>query len=750
MTFRRALFSTTGLAAAFAASSFTLAAPTAVLAQDASDNSDVIVVSARRREESLQETPVSVTAIGGDALANVGAQDITALSETVPNITLETSRGTNTTLTAFIRGVGQQDPVAGFEGGVGIYLDDVYLNRPQAAVLDIYDLERIEVLRGPQGTLYGRNTIGGAVKYVTKRIGDEPEFTLRGSYGSFNQTDLVFTAALPINDVVAFGASVASLRRDGFGTNLATGDENYDKDVLAGRASLELTPSDNLFIKISGDIVNDDSSPRQGRRLTDPQPTGIYDTQAGILLEGPLNESTVDASGVQGRIEWNVNDAVTLTSITAWRQDESKAPIDFDSLEAPTFDVPAIYENEQFSQELQLTYESDRLSGVAGFYYLDANAFNGFDVILSGLGVAILTEGDVDTETWAVFGEFTYDLTDSLSLSVGGRYTSDERTAAIRRETFLGFPSPFFGNSGAISLSPPVLDGNGNEVVPNFNGNRTDDNFDPRIILAWQATDDINLYASYSEGFKGGGFDPRGDYSNPVVRDGFEPETVQSYELGAKTTWADGKIIANTAIFYNDYKDVQIPGSEAFDSDNDGVDDSFIGTVTNAGAAEIYGVEFEGTAFVTDELTLFGTVGYVSAEYEEFLVNGVDISSTTDVQNTPDWTASITGDYTAPVRFAGEDGDLSLIVTGAYRGATQQFETPIPLLDQEGYWLVNASVVWNSEDGRLQIGVHGKNLAEEEYITSGYNFPTLGPPNGSILAFYGNPRTITGTVQVKF
>ncbi|MEL6363853.1 MAG: TonB-dependent receptor [Pseudomonadota bacterium] len=745
-TFRKALFSTSGLAAALAASSFGVALPTAAGAQDAND--DVIVVSARRREESLQETPVSVSAISGDALLNVGAQDITALSEIVPNITLEVSRGTNTTLTAFIRGVGQQDPVAGFEGGVGIYLDDVYLNRPQAAVLDIYDVERIEVLRGPQGTLYGRNTIGGAVKYVTKRIGDEPEFALRGSYGSFNQQDLVFTAALPINDVVAFGASVASLQRDGFGVNLATGDENYDKDVLAGRISLELTPSDNLFIKISGDVVNDDSSPRQGFRLTDPQPTDIFDTRAGILLEGPLNEATVDASGVQGRIEWNLSDQITLTSITAYRQDESKAPIDFDSLEDPFFDVPAIYENEQFSQELQFTYESDRLSGVAGFYYLDANAFNGFDVILTS--VAILTEGDVDTETWAIFGEFTYDLTDALSLTVGGRYTSDERTAAIRRETFLGAPSPFFGNDLAVSLTTPVLDANNNEVVPNFNGNRTDTNFDPRIILAWRATDDVNLYASYSEGFKGGGFDPRGNFANPVVRDGFAPETVQSYEIGVKSTLADGKVVANTAVFYNDYKDVQIPGSEAFDSDGDGTDDSFIGTVTNAGAAEIYGVEFEGTAFVTDELTLFGTLGYISAEYTEFLVNGVDQSDNFDVQNTPDWTASITGDYTTPVPFAGRDGDLSVIVTGAYRGETQQFETPIPVLDQEGFWLLNASLVWNSEDGGLQIGVHGRNLADEEYIVSGYNFPTLGPPNGSVLAFYGNPRTITGTVQVRF
>jgi len=716
-----------------------LAASAPAAAQDEKD--DVIVVSARRRDESLQDVPVAVTAFSGDALENIGAQDITLLSQFTPNVTFEVSRGTNTTLTAFIRGVGQQDPVAGFEQGVGLYLDDVYLNRPQAAVLDIYDLERIEVLRGPQGTLYGRNTIGGAIKYVTKRLSGEPSLTVRGSYGSFNQTDLVVTAEMPVNDKIAFGGSVASLQRDGFGDNLLTGQQNYDKNVVAGRLSMELTPTDDLFIRISGDVINDDSSPRQGDRLTAPFNGDDFDTRAGITQLGPIAEATVDASGVQGRIEYDLNEAISFTSITAWRQDESKAPIDFDSLPGNTFDVPAIYENEQFSQELQMNYTSDRLNGVLGFYYLDANAFNGFDVVLSAFGISSFTLGDVDTETWALFGEFTYDLTDALSLSFGGRYTEDQRDARIIRATFLGPSSPFF-LPGGLPASTPA-----------FEGSRTDTNFDPRVILAWQATPDVNLYASYSQGFKGGGFDPRGDFSNPEVQDGFEPEEVESFEIGVKSTLAGGRIIANTALFYNDYTNVQIPGSEAVDTDGDGVDDNFVGTVTNAGAAEIYGVEFEGTAFVTEELTLFGNVGYLNAEYTEFVgAGGVDVSDTTDVQNAPDWTASITADYTKPLSLYGRPGDISLIASGAFRSETQQFEFAIPLLDQEAFWLFDSSLVWNSEDGRLQVAVHGKNLFDERYIVSGYNFPTLGGPNGegSILAFYGNPRTVTGTIQVRF
>jgi iron complex outermembrane receptor protein len=173
-------------------------AAAAPAAASTADEGNGIVVTARRREETLKDVPIAVTAYSAAALDRAGATDITDIEHTTPNITLQASRATNSTLTAFIRGVGQQDPVAGFEQGVGIYLDDVYLNRPQAAVLDIYDVERIEVLRGPQGTLYGRNTVGGAVKYVTKKLADVATVSARATYGSFNQADGVLSASTPV------------------------------------------------------------------------------------------------------------------------------------------------------------------------------------------------------------------------------------------------------------------------------------------------------------------------------------------------------------------------------------------------------------------------------------------------------------------------------------------------------------------------------------------------------------------------
>jgi len=719
------------------------------LAQEAVVEDDAIVVTARRREETLQDVPIAVTAYSSDQLEAAGAQDITAISQTTPNVTLENSRATNSTLTAFIRGVGQQDPIAGFEQGVGIYLDDVYLNRPQGAVLDIYDLERIEVLRGPQGTLYGRNTIGGAVKYVTRRIdSDDPTLRARVTFGSFDQMDAVISGSAPLGDTFRVSAAVAGLTRGGFGSNLTTGDDNYDKDVFAARVSAEWEPVSDLLVRLSADRIEDNSSPRQGHRFFPSAISGAsplaneFDTEAGITALSPIRRNRVEGTGAQLMVDWSIADDWTLRSITAHREDESLAPIDFDSTAAPTIDAPAIYTNEQFSQELQLIYEGERLTFVGGAYYLDANAFNAFDVLFTA--ATSFTLGDVDTKTWAVFGEATWDFSDAWSLTVGGRYTEDERSMHVQRNTYLGVNSPFFGNSAAVNITAPVIVG-GVQVVPNFTGSRTDEAFTPRAILAWEPNPDLNLYASYSQGFKGGGFDPRGNFANANVRAGYLPEFVDSYELGAKTTLFGGRVRINSDVFFADYTDVQIPGSVNVP----GPPVSFVGTVTNAGAAEIYGVEFEGVARFTDALSGALSFGYIQAEYTEFVVGGVDVANQRDVQNTPDWTGSASLTYAVPLTIGATPGQIAFTGAGAYRGDTQQFELAIPLLDQPEYWLYDASINWTSDNDRWRVGLYGRNLSDERYITSGYNFPGAATDN-SVLAFYGNPRTVTAAVEVRF
>ena len=729
----------------------------------ASNVIEELIVTARRRDETLQDVPIAITAFTGEQLDRIGADTLIAVGQSTPNMTLEVSRGTNTTITAFIRGVGQQDPVAGFEAGVGLYVDDVYLNRPQAAVLDIYDVDRIEVLRGPQGTLYGRNTIGGAIKYVTKGLSDEPAAKVRASYGTANQIDLVLTGSTPLSDNFRIGGSIAWLTRDGFGDNLnLPGVENYNKDVLGGRFSMEWDVTDSFDLRLSGDYVKDESDPKQGHRLTVGAVSGapvlgdVFDTRSGLNSPG----QEVEASGVALTANWALSDTFTLRNILSYRQDDTTTPIDFDSLPVVDLDVPAIYENEQLSEELQLIYESDRVSGVAGFYWLDANAFNTFDVILGQLGAVIgvpgfnaNTFGDVDTKSWAAYADFSFDVSDAVSLSVGGRYTVDERTSRVLRTNYAGGASPALGGAGV-----PIA------VTSDFLGSREFKEFTPRVSVNWKPNDGQNLYLTYSEGFKGGSFDPRGQTSLAPDVDGdgtvsdeeifdfmaFDPEFVDSYEIGLKSSWLDGRVNTSVAVFFADYTDVQIPGSFGYDSTGDGLNDTFVGVTSNAGDADMTGIEFEGTALLSDMFTLGWAIGYLDAEFNEFIdAFGVNVANERVFQNTPELTASATLTYQNSMDLFGKSGTFFAIGSGSYRDDASQFEFPTAELDQPAFTLWDLSLVWEDDDGQWRVGLHGKNLGDEEYKVAGYYFPALGL-EGSVTAFYGNPLTIMGTAEYRF
>ncbi|WP_308909743.1 TonB-dependent receptor [Pseudokordiimonas caeni] len=738
-----------------------LATSAPVLAQDAGAEErlslEEIVVTARRREESLQDVPVAVTAFSSEALELRGATDISDIAQIAPSVTIEPSRATNSTLTAFIRGVGQQDPLAGFEQGVALYIDDVYLARPQAALLDIYDVERIEVLRGPQGTLYGRNAVGGAIKYVTKRLDDEFSGSVRASYGSYNQADVIAKVSAPLGDKVRFGGAVASLNRDGFGENLTTGKDNYNKQVFAARASLEFLPSEDLFIRIAADYTDDDSNPVAGHRVNPAVVSGeavmqdVYDTTAGAATNastaGIDGNNEVHAKGVNGMIEWTASENVTFKSITSYREDYTESVIDFDSLPVDDMDAPVVYDNEQFSQEFQLLYTGEKLNGVLGFYYLDATASNDFDVVLGqtgrvvyGLPLTAYTGGTVDTKAWSLFADVSYDITEAASISVGGRYTTDKRSADVYRANYFGVGSPFLGNSSAVLIA----------ATSDFEAERTFHDFSPRFAVNYDLSDEATAYASYSRGFKAGSFDPRGaNFASPEVASGFEPEHLDSFELGLKSTWWDGRARTNIALFSSKYKDMQIPGSLPIDSNNDGVNDGFVGTVTNAGRATIKGIEFEGEFLLTENFTLQTTLNILDAKIKEWIVNDVNVADQRKVQNTPEFMSHVGLNYLIPLA----SGAVNLNANWSHKGKIQQFETAAPEIDQKAYDIFNASIVWTSEDARWNVGLHARNLFDERYKTAGYTFgapyAALGLEN-NVTAFYGPPRTVTATVGVKF
>ncbi|MEO5938026.1 MAG: TonB-dependent receptor [Sphingomonas sp.] len=757
-------------------------APAAPEAQDDSGTGD-IVITARRRSETLLNVPIAVTAFTADRLDKIGAVDLTDLQNTTPNTTIKDARGTNSTLAAFIRGVGQQDPVPGFEAGIGIYLDDVYLNRPQAAVLDIYDVERIEILRGPQGTLYGRNTIGGAIKYVTKRLSDDFSASVRGTYGSYNQADGIVSLSAPIGSMLRVGVSGARLTRGGFGRNLNLGIDNYNKNIWAGRGTIEFeTPDGGLFVRITGDYTHDKSAPRSGHRLFAGQLTGspvlanVFDTNAGLNFP----KQDIQAGGLSMAATAKLGGGFTLRSISAWRKDRSFTPIDFDSTPSVDVDVPGLYRNEQTSQEFQLLYSSDKLNGLIGFYYLGAKAATGFDVLLntSTANLNAYTAGDVRTETSSVFADFTYDFTPQFSLSLGGRYTWDQRKSFVYKATFLG--GPLFGATSEFGGNPTLNLG----ASSNFRGEANFKRFTPRASLAFKPNSNHLFYLSYSEGFKGGGFDPRGSGTSAPISNAaagrtyqdiynylaFRPEVVKSYEIGWKGSAFDKRLTWALDGFYSDYSNVQIPGSIACTI---GGIASFCGITTNAAKAQIKGIELETTAVLArgfagagSNVSFSGTLGYIEPKYKNYIgPTGTDVSAFRQFQNTPKWTVSGTLAGNLPVG----PGSVNASTTVSYRSTTHQFEVVSPFLDQPGYTLWDANLTYSfGSKGQYSIGVHAKNLTDVRYKIGGYQYlvanlatgaitftptggvtPSLGK-EGIATAFYGNPRQVFGTFSLKF
>jgi iron complex outermembrane receptor protein len=713
---------------------------TMALAQDAAPQdgaSDLgeVVVTARRRDEALKDVPISVSALGEERLEQTGVADITALQQQTPNATVQVARGSNSTLISFIRGIGQQDPLWGFEPGVGLYVDDVYIARPQGAVLDVYDVSRIEVLRGPQGSLYGRNTVGGAVKYVTSRLSDEPELTLRGSYGSYNQIDLLASGSVPLADNFRIGAAIASYQRDGFGSNLNTGAEHYNKDVLAGRVSAEWEPQEGVQLRLAYDRTEDNSNPRHGHRevagvgVGAGIPDSVYDTYAGLG-----DDNSVVNQGLSATVQIDLNDAWTFKSITAWREGDTDTVIDFDNTPAPTLDIPAYYSDDQLTQEFQFLFDYERIQGVMGFFYLDGHAEGAFDTIAGNLGLVIGTAGYVNTTSYAFFGDVNLDLTDRLHLGLGVRYTLDEKTGSVFRANYAGATrSPLLGGTARN----PTL------VRTNYVRSKDFDQFTPKVSLSYDLTDDLTTYASYSRGFKSGGFDMRGDaILTPNTVNGYNPETVDSYEIGLKG--ALSRFSFSSSIFYNEYNDqqvtTQVPAVGGIAS-----------FVDNVGSSTFYGAEFEGRLQILDSLSANFAVGYLHSDFEEFLrynlttMSYEDISDQVVLQNAPEWTGYLGLTWLGNV--AG--GELAVTPSVSYRGDYSQFEFPNPILDQQAYTLVDLSVVWTDPSDRWTLGLYGKNLTDEEYKVGAYNFAGAAF-NNSLIAYYGPPQTVTATVQFKF
>ena len=687
---------------------------------------DEVVVTARRREERLQDVPVAVTALSSEALENLQASDIGALQGAVPNLTLHEGDAANAVV--YLRGVGQVDSLAFADPGVGVYVDDVYLGRAQGAFLSVYDVDRIEVLRGPQGTLYGRNTIGGAVKFVSTPLSADWGGRAEASVGDYGLLEARISAGGALNDDATLlgKAAVSVSRRDGYSDNAFTGSDDGDKDQIAGRVSLEYRPADALSFRLNVDASRD--RPDTSRTPARATPVfGLYpDTMSDpFKVDADFNDlNRLDTFGAALTADWAVSDLWSFKSVTAWRSMDYASHLDLDATPLALFGVYVDENQHQFSQEFQLTYAGERLNAVAGVFYFDET-----DLTYSGLlgPVISLVTGSINDQhnrSWAAYGQATYDLSERLSLTAGLRYTFEDKDFR-RTQTFYG---PL--------TEPPARDDPG-LLVTDIDTSESWDSWSPKLGLDYAVSDDVMAYVSVSRGFKSGGFDGRANDASGAAP--YDPETLWAYEAGVKSTLMDRRLTANMAVFWNDYTDLQL---SSFSADGGG---GFIALFTNAGAATIRGAELELIARPIPELTLNATVGYLDARYDDYIgPGGVDISDQRHLVNAPEWSARLGGVYVADL---GVNGSLTLGADASYRSKVYPTVSSSEVLAQDGYTLVDAFVRWSDRDDRLFLQLGGQNLTDERHIEQGFD---LSDSLGYQLAYLGAPRTVRLTAGFKF
>ena len=699
---------------------------------------DAVTVTARKREETLQDVPVAVTAFTPETLDKLNIEDLSDLDSQVPNLTIYAARGSTSTITAYIRGVGQADPLWGVDPGVGIYLDDVYIARPQGALLDVFDVGRIEVLRGPQGTLYGKNTIGGAIKYISRGLPKEMEGFASITVGNYNQLDAKAALGGPIGGAdsgLRGRVSVASMNRDGFGENTFTGQDVSDKEINAARFQLGAYAGDDFDVQFAVDWMDDQSGVRGAKMLARnplapayPPTDDRYDIRSGMK-----NINDTEMKGASATVNWRASEDWAFKYVIAKRESDTETNIDFDTTPLTLVDVRAFYNDSQVSQELQANFDGGgRARGVMGLFWFNGDAggqvLNHFynPLLATSLTNPLFgdTQGYVNTKSIAVYADWTFDLTDRLKLDVGARYTDEDKHAVALNRFY-------------TDLSYSTSWG----TAANFDKTVNFKNVSPKVSLDYQITPDIMVYGLASRGFKSGGYNIRANTTS-VPRSGepFDDEKVDSYEIGSKMSFLDQRMFLNLAYFYNKYEDIQLSVFTSYTLPNGS--QSFFGDFTNAGKGTVQGLEVEYQFLPTQNWLISGNLAWLDAQYDEFITAGVNVADAQEFTNAPEFSGALNVEYRTDL---ANGGNLSARVGYSYQSEVWPTTDLSPAIRQDGYGLVNAGVIWQANEA-WTFSLQGTNLADEEYRTTGYNIAAYGVLTG----FYGPPRQYTLTARYNF
>jgi iron complex outermembrane receptor protein len=814
-------------------------APAAVSSNAEPTTITEVVVTAQKRSENIQRVPIAITAFTASALKDKQITDVSGLTRLTPNVNLDTSSGfggSNQVLSASIRGIGQDDFAINLDPGVGVYVDGIYYARTTGANVNMLDVDRLEILKGPQGTLFGRNTIGGAISVVTRTPGDQYTANAQVTVGSFNREDFQATADIPlIGDTLLSTLTFSSLNRDGYqkripypasgyvtdavGSFGGAGNDTYDtqggqgQDTLRAKVLWKAAP--NLKITTTADWTHVDESSTAESLLQAYTGagalSGIYNgcvagapgflgpgttavcgprgpglTAAGTTVANPALEGSnrlfwgpqyitknidttyatgpdfdhMDNYGLSLTADWTISPTMEVKSITGYRRLNWDVALDTDGSPIDINQDAQKQAQHQFSEELQLNGSlfEGKLNYTSGLYYFNESGDEHDFVTLSGGILQVNGVDTIDTSSYAAYVHTDYAVTSKLKIIAGARYSVDHKTLREDQYDANGFFPKLYGcypltaavlASAACTAAPTGLPGGGFPVpsnpelfTPDVTNSRDFYVFTPTLGLQYQFTPTIMGYATYSKGYKDGGWTTRLTNYEQVLPS-FGPEKSQTYEAGVKSEWFHRTVQVDLTGFYTDYNGIQLNFQEGLSP-----------TIQNAGDALIRGAEAEGRWIIGHGFSIASTVGYTDAEYT-YLEPGLNGTNTciqpdspcitlgSKLPKTPKWKASISPvyDYSLPnsakLRFGLDYTHTSVIYNDAFNTS---------LLKRPDTDNLNAAITYMAPDDKYELVVGGTNITDQRFLVTGNE----DAASGLIYGTYNPPAEWYVTVRGKF
>ncbi|MDH3513002.1 MAG: TonB-dependent receptor [Gammaproteobacteria bacterium] len=688
-----------------------------------------IVVTAAKRQESLQEVNMAVTAVTGLTLERRQIDTIEDIQMVVPSM----SAGNDFAFAKlFIRGIGLNSSFAGVDPSVALHVDGAVISSSYAQLGAFFDLERVEVLRGPQGTLYGKNATGGSVNLVSRKPTEEFGGYGRLTLGNYDLMRLEGAVGGQISDNVLGRIAFKSTDRNGYGTNILTGNDIDDANKQAFRGHLQFDTGSNSDVLLTAEWQREDDA-GMGIKLIETlnalNPVGFPNPPVGEGGFAPGrrdtssekdNENKRESLSFTGTWNWQINDTWRLQSITNWRDTDILLVQDLDNSSNVNATIQSNFTNsEQLSQELQLQFETDRMNGLIALYYFDEAFKNnnniGFALPSDGRTTNVLLTGDIDVETVAVFAHMSYNVSDTFSINVGGRFAEEDRGG---------------DNTFPLFFIP---------LERSFSDSESFSEFKPSVGFEWKPRDGMLAYFTYSEGFKGGGF--QSGQLIPILR----PELVDNYEVGLKGTYAGGRLLLNLAGFVYEVTDMQL------DRTVPNAGGGFSSIFENAAEAEGRGIEIEASLLATENFRIDGNISILDTEFVNYVTNNpidgaaapaVDLAGN-KLRQAPEFSGYIRGEYEHNLAGGGS------LTWGAQVSHTDdQFYTEFndSVSGQEAFTLFDANVLYSAPGGRMTVNVWGNNLGDEFVVSGAFVSSTGFIVSGNNLP----PRTYGVTFGYEF